>query len=86
MPLIELDPPSTLPRGQWIARPAVPAEPSAEKFQFTTGCRSSFSTPAGIWIQMLRSGGPASSRITRAPVSERRLAMTQPAEPAPITT
>ena len=47
MPLIELEPPSVLPRGQWIARPAVPAEPSAQKFQFTTGWCSSFSTPAG---------------------------------------
>ncbi len=30
--------------------------------------------------------GPASSRTTRAPVSLSRLATTQPAEPAPMTT
>ena len=30
--------------------------------------------------------GPASSSTTRAPVSLSRLATTQPAEPAPITT
>jgi hypothetical protein len=29
MPLIELDPPSVLPRGQWMRRPPLPSPPSA---------------------------------------------------------
>jgi hypothetical protein len=29
MPLIDDEPPSTLPRGQWMLRPAVPSVPSA---------------------------------------------------------
>src|ERR1700704_6629414 len=40
-----------------------------------------------MWIQRLRSSPPASSRTTRVVgSSERRVAITQPAEPAPTTT
>ena len=41
---------------------------------------------AGMWIHGYQSVGPASSRITDAPVSDRRDATTHPAEPAPTTT
>ena len=43
--------------------------------------------PAGMWMKGLRSGGPASSRQTETEGSSlNRLAITAPAEPAPITT
>ncbi len=85
MPLIELVPPSVLPRGHCSRRPAVPGSPSLMKFQLMRGLLSTRSTPAGMWIHGSRSGGPASSSTTRAPSSERRLATTHPADPAPMT-
>ena len=86
MPLIELEPPMTRPRGHSMRRSPVPFSGSVVKFQLTSGLRISERMPAGIWIIGCQSLGPASSRITDAPVSDRRDATTQPAEPAPTTT
>ena len=65
---------------------AVPFSGSVVKFQLTSGFLISERMPAGIWIIGCQSLGPASSRITDAPVSDRRDATTHPAEPAPTTT
>jgi hypothetical protein len=86
MPLIELEPPSVRPRGHSMRRSPVPFSGSVVKFQLTSGLRISERMPAGMWIMGCQSEGPASSSTTEAPVSERRAAATQPAEPAPTTT
>ena len=86
MPLIELEPPSVRPRGQSMRRSPEPFSGSVVKFQFTSGLRISERMPAGMWIIGCQSLGPASSRITEAPVSLRRAATVQPADPAPTTT
>ena len=84
MPLIELEPPSVLPRGIGIERPFTLASGSLEKVQLKRGLLSSLVKPAGMLIHMESSGGPASSRSTLMPgFSVSRLARTQPAEPAP---
>ena len=52
----------------------------------TSGCRGACRIPAGCGSSRLLSLPPASSRSTRfAGFSDRRLASTQPAEPAPTT-
>ena len=86
MPLIELEPPRVRPRGHSMRRSPVPFSGSVVKFQLTRGLRISDRMPAGIWIIGCQSLGPASSRMTDAPVSDRRDATTHPAEPAPTTT
>jgi len=86
IPLIEPEPPSTRPRGHWKLRPSALGEASVGKESVTAGLFSRYMTPAGIWIHMLRSAGPASSRVTRAPPSASRAATTQPAVPPPTTT
>src|ERR1700680_4538290 len=86
MPLIELEPPSTLPRGQNTLRPLAPASGSVSKHQLTDGAAKVLPKPSGIGIQRLVSSPPASSKITRVPgSSESRAATVQPAEPAPTT-
>src|ERR1700751_4895082 len=86
MPLIEDEPPSVRPRGHSMRRSPEPFSGSVVKFQFTSGLRNSERMPAGIWIIGCQSLGPASSRITDAPVSDNRAATVQPAEPAPTIT
>ena len=86
MPLIELVPPSVLPRGHCSRRSPDPGSASLKKFQLILGLLRTRRTPAGMWIIGSRSGGPASSSTTRDPSSLSRLATTQPADPAPITT
>ena len=86
MPLIELEPPMTRPRGHSMRRSPVPFSGSVVKFQLTSGLRISDRIPAGMWIIGCQSVGPASSSTTDAPVSLRRAATVQPAEPAPKTT
>src|SRR5579859_4630378 len=86
MPLIDEEPPSTLPRGQNTLRPLAPASGSVSKHQLTDGSAKVLPKPSGMWIQRLVSSPPASSKITRVPgSSERRAAIVQPAEPAPTT-
>ena len=92
MPFIELEPPSTRPRGQCIRRWLQPGSGSVSKAQLYLGrfmgmesavgmCRNRF---AG-WA--LLSSPPCSSSSTVAlPSSVSRFASTQPAEPAPTTT
>ena len=86
MPLIEEVPPSTRPRGQWMARLPDDASGSLAYIQLTRASCSRLRTPAGMWMNGWRSGGPASSSATVAPPSLRRSASTQPAEPAPTMT
>ena len=65
MPLIELVPPSTLPRGWYIVRPLSSASGSLSKRQLTLGSTKVFAYPIGVWIQKLLSSPPASSNSTR---------------------
>ena len=84
---MELDPPRTLPRGIGIGRFRVFSSGSVSKSQFTLGSLRVFAKPTGMWIHMFLSRPPASRRATRLRrSSERRLASTQPAEPAPTMT
>ena len=84
MPLIELDPPKVLPRGTGMTRLWALGSGSVSKFQLYFGLFSSLVKPAGMLIHMDLSGGPASSSSTLVRWSSvRRLASTQPAEPAP---
>ena len=86
MPLMELVPPSTFPRGEYIDRPASSGSASLSYIQFTAGSANSRENPIGRWIQGLRSGGPASNSSTRyRPDSLSRAATAHPAEPAPVT-
>ena len=87
MPLIELVPPSVLPRGTKIGRPSIFSCGSEKNRQLTLRWLGSRMMPAGTWMKGLRSGGPASSRQTETDGSSvSRLAITAPAEPAPMTT
>ena len=87
MPLIELEPPSTLPRGQYILRLPAPGSGSVSKHQFTRLSAKVLPKPSGMWIHILLSLPPASSRMTVVfGSSVRRAAMTQPADPAPTIT
>ena len=84
MPLMELDPPSTLPRGMGIVRLWVFSSGTVSKHQFTLGRAIIFQKPTGTWMSGLQSRPPASSSSTELPASAlRRLARTQPADPAP---
>ena len=86
MPLIAEDPPQPLPRGHHSLRFSSRGSGSVQKPQFETPfwlIRPP--TPAGMVTisELLRP--PASSSSTRLePSSVRRLASTQPAEPAPM--
>ena len=83
---MELDPPSTLPRGIGILRSLVFGSGTVSKHQLTLGRSIIFQNPTGMWINGLQSRPPASSRRTELPESRlKRFATTQPAEPAPTT-
>src|SRR3954452_7495207 len=87
MPLIEDEPPSTLPRGQKIFLPPAPLSGSVSKHQLIDGSAKVLPKPRGMWIQRLVSWPPASSSTTRTLGSSvSRAASAQPAEPAPTTT
>ncbi|QYU69002.1 NAD-glutamate dehydrogenase [Leptolyngbya sp. 15MV] len=87
IPLVELDPPSTLPRTQNSGWRLSPALRLATKGQTWAGLPRTLAIPRGTWISGLRSGGPASISSTRLPGSaESRSASTQPAVPAPTIT
>src|SRR6185369_9508566 len=83
MPLMELDPPSILPRTQTSGRLTPPSD-SMGKCQAYLGSPRSLANPLGIPIMGLVSAGPASSSRTRhRGSSDRRYANTHPADPAP---
>ena len=86
MPLIEDEPPQPLPRGHQSLRLSRFGSSSVQKPQFCgPALLISPPTPAGILIISDLSLPPASSSSTRLPASSvRRLASTQPAEPAPM--
>ncbi len=87
MPLMLLDPPRVRPCVVAMARPAVSAVGSVRNCQVQDGSNSVLVNPAGICIQGLRSGGPASSTHTvTAGSSVSRWASTDPAAPAPTIT
>ena len=87
MALIELVPPRVLPRGTKICRPSMVCCGLEKNRQLTLRWLGRRMTPIGTWMKGLRSGGPASSRQTETEGSSlNRLAMTAPADPAPITT
>src|SRR5258708_36435016 len=86
MPLIELEPPSTLPAGQTTGRLPSVGSGSDRYFQLSCGLAIAFISPAGIRIDSELSAGPASSSSTLCrPDPASRLAMTDPADPAPTT-
>ena len=86
MPLMEPDPPSTRPRGQWTLRPPNPASGSVAKRQSYLPLWNSRAYPAGMWIQGSPSPGPASSSVTRTEgSSDSRAATMHPADPPPTT-
>ena len=81
---MELDPPSTRPRGQFMRRLSRVGIGSVSNTQVSFGWKMLRKNPAGMWIHGLRSCPPASSSSTRVfGFALRRLASTQPAEPAP---
>ena len=83
MPLTELDPPRVLPRTHASTRSVGP-NGRVGKNHANFGFPRSLPKPRGMRIMRLLSLPPASSSNTRfAGFSERRLASTQPAEPAP---
>src|SRR5512146_1795013 len=85
MPFRQLDPPTTLPRGQ---QTCVLRECSCGSVVYAQSCGEFHSSQArlGTWIAGLVSGPPASMSATLRPASTSRRAMTQPAEPAPTIT
>ena len=84
MPLIELEPPSTLPPGHMASRPLSEGSGSLMYIQLKRGLRIALISPAGT-----RSTGavskppPSSSRTLFLRSAESRCASTHPAEPAP---
>jgi hypothetical protein len=83
-PLIELEPPSTRPRGILMLRPFMRASGSVSNIQLTWRSNITLPKPIGMWIQRLLSRPPDSSSSTRLrPDSVSRLASTHPADPAP---
>ena len=84
MPLIELEPPSTLPPGHMASRPLSEGSASLMYIQLKRGFRMALISPAGIRTIGEVSGPPPSSTRTLFPgLAESRCASTQPAEPAP---
>jgi hypothetical protein len=87
MPLIELDPPSSRPRGRNSRRPFSVGSGSVVIRQVSSGLSIAFIMPSGIRIRNLFAPPPASSSSTRVCGSSvSRAASTQPAEPAPTIT
>ena len=86
MALIELEPPSILPRGTISRRPFRVGSGSAMNFQFARSSPMALKASAGMMTSKRLSLPPASRRstlIARSALS--RFASTQPADPAPIT-
>ncbi len=84
MPLIELEPPRSLPRTQYSGRKPLPGSGSVGKTQVNPGLDNNLPIPFGICTSGWLSSGPASISNTRDRLSlERRSANTQPADPAP---
>src|SRR4051794_38406812 len=82
---MEEEPPSILPRGQEILRPASCGCASVSYAQSTEELKS-LPKAAGGAVLGFQSRPPASSKSTRVvPSADRRFARTQPAEPAPTT-
>jgi hypothetical protein len=80
---MELDPPNVLPCGYQIERSSRFLCGTVKKRQLTPG-PNSLPIPPGIWIMGFQSRLPASSSKTfTSGSSDKRLASTQPAEPAP---
>ena len=84
IPLTELEPPSTLPRGMSSRRPLQPGCGTVVYAQSSGLPQSSQSRP-GSWIAGFSSIPPASITHTRAPASTRRRATTAPPLPEPTT-
>jgi hypothetical protein len=62
-----------------------PVQAGVGLYQVTPYLPTSLASPAGMWMKGCQSRGPASSSSTlRRGSAERRLASTQPAEPAPM--
>ena len=86
MAFIELEPPSDLPRGMYSDRPSTCGSGSVVKSQSSL-VWNWFANAAGILMLGERSLPPASIRRTRTDgSSDRRLARTHPADPAPTIT
>ena len=86
--MIELDPPKTLPLGQYIWRLFMYGSASDLYAQLTVSLLNGYANAAGIWIFQFHqlSEPPASIKSTLIDGSSvRRFASTQPAEPAPTT-
>jgi len=87
MPLIEDDPPITLPRGTASRRPFRCGSGSVRNPQSYSGMFIGIEKAAGIWISGPMSLPPRSSTMTACrPSALSRSASTQPAEPAPTMT
>ncbi len=87
MPLTEEDPPSVRPCTVLIRRPAVISSGSVLNCQVTPGSARVLMKPAGMWMNGLRSGGPASrTQTVVVPSAVSRLASTEPAAPEPMMT
>ena len=86
MPFTELEPPITLPRNQ-ISGSLEPSSRATGVCHIRSGSVASLAMPRGIWINGLRSRGPASiSNTDIAGFSVSRDASTHPADPAPTIT
>jgi hypothetical protein len=87
MPLIELDPPSSRPRGRNRRRPFSVGSGSVIIRHVSSGLSIAFIIPSGMRIRNLSAPPPASSSSTRTDGSSvSRAANTQPADPAPTIT
>ena len=87
MPLIEPEPPSTLPRGTGIRRPSSFGCGVVVNPQFRRFVAIAAPTSAGAWMKGWLSSPPASSTQTRVPGSSaKRPASAQPPVPAPTIT
>ncbi len=86
MPLMEEDPPSTLPEGKNIGRPFKPGTGSDFRNQVVFGLVSRWGKSTGICIKGCKSLPPASSKQTVVrPSSDKRPATAAPPDPEPIT-
>src|SRR4051794_28578952 len=82
---MELEPPRHLPRGMSSDRP-MRFGSGSDMYDQSRSVRNCLANPTGMRTLMLRSDPPASTSSTRLAGSWlRRLASTQPAEPAPTT-
>ena len=87
MPLMLLEPPSNLPRGQYSRWSFMFGSASVSNGHTIEVSASSLPIPMGIRIHFRVASPPASrSRIEKRPLSLRREARAHPAEPAPTIT